>query len=146
MATLTVTKPLFGSSGHDSKHNVPYFTSIVIDYATQSHGSTDVIEAIHIPANTMILAAGIDILTLDAGSGELALGDGSVTYVAASTAAAAGQETHSDAIGEVFVSHDTANTLDVTHSVAIMTTAKIRVWAIMCDYTDPVEEQRVTIA
>lgn len=146
MATQTVTKPLFGASGHDTKRNVPYFNSIVIDYASQTHTSTDVIEALHVPANTMVLAAGIDVLTLDAGTGQVALGDGTVVYVAAGTLAAAGQEPHSDAVAEMFVSYDAANTLDVTHSVAVMTTAKIRVWAIMLDYTDPVESQRVTIA
>ncbi len=146
MATQTVTKPLFGASGHNDKGNVPYFSSIVLDFSTFTHTSSDVIEAIHIPANTMVVAAGLDVLTLDAGSGTLALGDGSVVYVAASTAAATGQETHSDDVAEMFVSYDTANTLDVTIATAVLTTGVVRVWAILLDYTDPIETQRVTLA
>ncbi len=153
MATLKVTKPVFGATSHPTKHNVPYFTSIVIDYTTQTHASTDVIEAITIPANTMVIACGIDVLTLDAGTGKIDLVDSvhSNTYVAALEPSAAGQMLHSNAIGalgstEVFVSYDATDTLDVTHSVAVLTTAVIRVWAIMCDYTDPIEAQRVTIA
>ncbi len=146
MVTQTITKPLFGATGQSEGKNHPYFTSIVLDFSTITHTSSDVFEVISIPANTMVLAAGVDVLTLDAGSGTLALGDGSVVYVAASTAAAAGQETHSDAIGEVFVSYDTANTLDLTVATAVLTTGVVRVWAIMCDYTDPIEAQRVTFA
>jgi len=153
MVTQVVTKPVFGASGHPTKHNLPYFTSIVIDYSTQTHTSSDVIEAITIPANTMVIACGIDVLTLDAGTGKLDLVDSvhSNTYVAAATLAATGQMLHSNAIGalgstEVFVSYDATDTLDVTNSVAVLTTGVVRVWAIMCDYTDPVETQRVTIA
>lgn len=153
MATQTVTKPLFGATSHPTKHTVPYFASVVIDYSTTTHTSTDVMSAITIPANTMVIACGIDVLTADAGTGQIDLVDSvhSNTYVTSATIAATGQMLHSNVIGalgstEVFVSYDTTDTLDVTQSVAVFTTAKIRVWALMLDYTDPIEEQRVTFA
>ncbi len=147
MATQTITKPLFGASGHDTKRNVPYFNSIVLDFSATSHTSSDVFEIIHIPANTMVIAAGVDLLSADAAgnSGTLALGDGSVVYVAAATVASTGQMTHSDAVAEMFVSYDTANTLDLTVATGLLD-GTVRVWAVMMDYLDPITEQRVTFA
>lgn len=147
MATQTITKPLFGASGHDTKHNLPYFTSIVLDFAATTHTSSDVFEVIHIPADSMLVAAGIDVLTVDAAgnSGTVALGDGSVTYVTAAVPTALGQMTHSDALAELFVSFAAANTLDLTVATGILD-GKVRVWAVMLDYSDPIVAQRVTFA
>jgi hypothetical protein len=147
MVTQTITKPLFGASGHPTKHNLPYFTSIVLDFGSTSHTNADVFEAITVPANTMVIAAGVDLLTADAAgnSGTLALGDGSVVYVAAATVATTGQMTHSDAVAEMFVSYDTINTLDLTVATGVLD-GVVRIWALMVDYTDPIIAQRVTFA
>ena len=147
MATQTITKPLFGTSGHDTKHNVPYYTSIVIDFATQSHTSTDVFEVISLPIGTMVLAAGIEKLTADSdgNSNTLALGDGSVVYVAADVSTGTGQMTGLDAIGELYVHFAAANTLDLTLAVGKLN-GKVRVWAVLMDTTDPITAQRVTFA
>ncbi len=147
MATQTITKPLFGASGHDTKRNVPYYTSIVIDFSSQSHTSTDVFETIHIPAGTMIVAAGVEKLVADSlgSSNQMALDDGSVTYVAAAVTTGTGQMTGLDAIGELYVHFAAANTLDLTLSVG-KANGTVRVWAVMLDTTDPITEQRVTFA
>ncbi len=148
MATQTITKPLFGATGHTTKANAPYLSSVVIDFAATTHTSSDVFEAIHIPANTMVLAAGIDVLTLDAGTGKVDLVDSlnSITYVAALVITSAGQLAASDATAEMFVAYDSADTLDVTVSVAVFTTGVIRPWAVLMDMTNPIETQRVTFA
>lgn len=152
MATQTITKPIFGSSGHDTKRNVPYFNSVVLDFAgtnlNGNHTATDVFAAISVPASTTVCACGIDILTVDTGGVTLALSSSApaVTYVAAGATTSAVQMTGLDAVGEMWSHFDAADTLDVTLAVAVATTLKIRVWALMLDYTDPITEQRVTFA
>ena len=147
MATQKITKPVFGASGHDTKRNVPYYTSIVINFATQSHTSTDVFEVIHIPAGTMVLAAGIDKLVADAAgnSNTMALGDGSVTWVAAGVSTGTGQITGLDAIGDLYNHYTAANTIDLTLAGG-EADGTVRVWAVMMDTLDPITEQRVTFA
>ena len=147
MVTQTITKPLFGASGHDTKQNLPYYTSIVIDFNTQSHTSTDVFEVIHLPAGTMVLGAGVEKLTADSAgnSNTLALADGSVTYVTAAVSTGTGQMTGLDAIGELFVHFAAANTLDLTLAGGTAN-GKVRVWAVLLDTSNPITAQRVTFA
>lgn len=149
MATQTITKPLFGATGQSEGHNLPYFTSIVIDFGATTHTSTDVFATISVPVDTMVLAAGIDVLTVDAAgnSGQIDLVDSvnSVTYVASAIPTTLGAMTSSDATAEMFVTYSTLDTLDVTVSVGILD-GKVRVWALMCDLTDPITAQRVTFA
>ncbi len=148
MATQTVTQPVFGASGHADKKNVPYYASVVIDFALTSHTSTDVFEAMSVPAGTMILAAGMEKLVADAAgnSNQMALDDGTTTWVDAAVTTGTGQMTGLDAIGELW-NHVTAagHTLDVTLSVG-EADGTIRVWAVLLDTSDPITEQRVTFA
>ena len=99
--------------------------------------SGDVYQAINVPANSVVLNAGIDKITAGTGTGTLALGDGTVTYVAAAVQTAAGAMTSGDAVGEMFVSYPTADTLDVTVATADVN-SKVRVWALMADCEGPV--------
>ncbi len=147
MATQTITKPLFGTSGHDTKRNVPYYTSIVINFSSQSHTSTDVFEVLTIPAGTMVLAAGVEKLVADSAgnSNNMALGDGSATWVAAGVTTGTGQMTGLDAIGDLYVHFAAANTVDLTLSGGTAN-GTVRVWAVMLDTSDPITEQRVTFA
>ncbi len=149
MATFTITKPLFGASGQSEGKNHPYFTSIIIDFGTTTNATNDVFATISVPVDTMVVAAGIDVLTVDAAgnSGTLDLVDSvnSVTYVAAAVPTSLGAMTSSDATAEMFVTYSTADTLDVTVATGAVD-GKVRVWAIMCDYTDPIVAQRVTFA
>ena len=153
MATQVITKPVFGASGHDTKRNVPYFNSVVLDFAgtnlNGNHTSTDVFSAISVPANSCVCACGIDILTVDTGGVTLALSSSApaTTYVEAGATTSAGQMALSlNAVGEMWSYFDAADTLDMTLAVAVATTLKVRVWALILDYTDPIEEQRVTFA
>jgi len=144
MATLTSNR---GTSGHSALNNTSYLLEEIIDYGTQAAAATDVIQAIQIPAQSIVMAAGIEVITADAAgnSGTLALGDGSVTYVAASAPTTVGQMTHSDAVGEMFVSFTASNTLDVTGATGTVD-GKVRVWAIMMDYSTPDVTQRATFS
>ena len=132
MATLTQTGAGTGQ-GHASSGGVPkvYAQSTVIDGTSTALTSGDVYQAINVPANSVVLSAGIDVITAGTGTGTLALGDGTVTYVAAATQSA-GQMTSGDALAELAVTYAAADTLDVTVGTADVN-SKVRVWAVLVD-------------
>ncbi len=131
MATLTQTGA--GTVGHMASNAVPkaYAQSTVIDGTSTALTSGDVYQAINVPANSLVLNAGIDVITAGTGTGTLALGDGTVTYVAAATQSA-GQMTSGDALAELAVTYAAADTLDVTVATANVN-SKVRVWAVLVD-------------
>ena len=132
MATLTQTGAGTGQ-GHVSSNTIPkvYVQSTVIDGTSTALTNGDVYQAINVPANSIVMSAGIDVITAGTGTGTLALGDGSVTYVAAATQSA-GQMTSGDALAELAVTYAAADTLDVTVATANVN-SKVRVWAILVD-------------
>ena len=132
MATLTQTGAGTGQ-GHVSSNTIPkvYVQSTVIDGTSTALTNGDVYQAINVPANSIVMSAGIDVNTAGTGTGTLALGDGSVTYVAAATQSA-GQMTSGDAVAELAVTYAAADTLDVTVGTADVN-SKVRVWALLAD-------------
>ena len=132
MATLTKTGGT-GTTGHVSGNGVAktYVQSTVIDGTSTALTNADVYQAINLPANSIVMSAGIDVITAGTGTGTLALGDGSVVYVAAATQSA-GQMTSGDAVAELAVTYGTADTLDVTVGTADVN-SKVRVWALIAD-------------
>ena len=132
MATLTQTGAGTGQ-GHVASNAVPkvYAQSTVIDGTSTALTNGDVYQAINVPANSIVMSAGIDVITAGTGTGTLALGDGTVTYVAAATQSA-GQMTSGDALAELAVTYAAADTLDVTVATANVN-SKVRVWAILVD-------------
>jgi len=132
MATLTKTGGT-GTTGHVSGNGVAktYVQSTVIDGTSTALTSGDVYQAINLPANSIVMSAGIDVITAGTGTGTLALGDGTVTYVAAATQSA-GQMTSGDALAELAVTYAAADTLDVTVATADVN-SKVRVWALIAD-------------
>jgi uncharacterized cupredoxin-like copper-binding protein len=132
MATLTKTGGT-GTTGHVSGNGVAktYVQSTVIDGTSTALTNADVYQAINLPANSIVMSAGIDVITAGTGTGTLALGDGSVVYVAAATQSA-GQMTSGDALAELAVTYAAADTLDVTVGTADVN-SKVRVWALIAD-------------
>jgi uncharacterized cupredoxin-like copper-binding protein len=132
MATLTKTGGT-GTTGHVSGNGVAktYVQSTVIDGTSTALTNADVYQAINLPANSIVMSAGIDVITAGTGTGTLALGDGSVVYVAAATQSA-GQMTSGDAVAELAVTYAAADTLDVTVATADVN-SKVRVWALIAD-------------
>ena len=132
MATLTKTGGT-GTTGHVAGNAVAktYVQSTVIDGTSTALTNGDVYQAINLPANSIVMSAGIDVITAGTVTGTLALGDGSVTYVAAATQSA-GQMTSGDAVAELAVTYAAADTLDVTVATANVN-SKVRVWALIAD-------------
>jgi len=74
MATWTITGG--GSTGHNSSAPTVKVYSEIVDLSEFTTAATDVIEVIELPANSLVLYAGMDVLSAtSSGSGTLALGD-----------------------------------------------------------------------
>ena len=131
MATFTITGG--GATGYGANGPNVKVANVVID-CTELSGlaATDTIEAIEVPAGTIVLSAGYEIITAGTGSGTLSLGDaGDVDrYVAAVVQTGAGQK----AALATNVPHlyTAADTIDLKSATAVCN-SKVRVWAIMAD-------------
>ncbi len=95
--------------------------SEVVDFSSTTNAASDTFDVIGIPANSMVIAAGCDVLTADSAgnSGTLAVGDssGAAVFVAAAAPTSTGQMTIVDD-SKAYSSGDDIN-------------AKVRVWATM---------------
>lgn len=136
-----------GTSGHSAVAANPYFLSEVIDFNTTTNIATDVFQALNVPLGSVVLNAGVDVLVVDdaGNSGTVALGDGTVVYVAATVPTSTGNIAAGDAVAEMFVAYDAADTLDVTVATGAIN-AKIRVWAIVIDATELTVTQAATFS
>ena len=146
MATYSITG--VGTTGFPASGPNVRVISEVVDFSATTNASGDVFQTLSIPADTVILGAGINVITADSAgnSGTIELGDAGDPnrYVAASTAGA-GQET---AIFATTVPHlyDTADTIDMVIGTGAIN-AVVRVWAIIADCTGGVETgQTVTFS
>jgi hypothetical protein len=144
MATVTTALKAAGNVGNPTR--VPYYVENVIDFAdhTVDCSSGDVVQAITIPANTMIVAAGAEIVSActitSTGADENAtLGTDldadkfvAVLDLDAGTAGTYGATVTGTGGFEV---HGTANTLDLTLSGTgtDITAGKVRVFAVLMD-------------
>lgn len=131
MATFTITGG--GATGYGANGPNVKVANVVIDLTELSGlASTDTIEAIEVPAGTIVLSAGYEIITAGTGTGTLSLGDASDVdrYVAAVVQTAAGQK----AALATNVPHlyTAADTIDLKSATAVCN-SKVRVWAIMAD-------------
>ena len=104
--------------------------SEVVDFSSTTNAASDTFDVIGIPANTMVIAAGCDVLTADSAgnSGTLAVGDssGAAVYVAAAAPTSAGQMTLVDD-SKAYSSGDDIRLTVATGAI----NAKVRVWATM---------------
>ena len=157
MATWTVTGG--GSTGHSANAPTVKVYSEIVDFSEFTTAGTDVVEVIELPANSLVLYAGLDVLTAD-GSGNsnaLSLGDGADVdrWVAASTPTAGIETTRARAgdssLGTTSIGYAyyaSADTIDIVSSVGVTTSAKVRGFAVVADgegHGDN-EDQNVTFA
>ena len=124
--------------------------SEVVDFSSTTNAGGDTFDVIGVPANTLVLAAGCDILTADTAgnSGTLAVGDssGAAIYSAAAAPTSTGQKTLTDDPKAYSAGDDIRVTVA---SGAI--NAKVRVWATMisldkCGSDVDADTQNVTFA
>jgi len=157
MATWTVTGG--GSTGHSASAPTVKVYSEIVDFSEFTTAATDVIQVIELPANSLVLYAGMDVLTADSSgnSNQLSLGDADDVdrYVAASTPTAGIETTVARAGTSVMGTtsagygyYAAADTIDIVSSAGVTTTAKVRVFAVVadCDGHGDNESQNVTFA
>ena len=135
MATYNVTG-VGGTTGHPSNGRTPYLVENTIDVSAVNGDSgaaqNDVLQAMDIPAETVIMEAGIEVLTACTSSVTLDLGitGGDVDIYTDGDTNATGYSTLTATARHVAAA---ADTLDVLVLSAASSAGKIRVWAIMCD-------------
>ena len=125
-----------GTTGHPSNGRTPYLVENTIDIAAiNSAAGTadgDVIQCLDIPAETLIMQAGIEVLTALSGSVTIDLGITGVdadNFVDGDTNAT-GYSVLTATANTVIAS---ADTLDALLAGAASSVGKIRVWAVLCD-------------
>ena len=135
MATYDVTG-VGGTTGHPSNGRTPYLVENTIDVSAVNGDSgaaqNDVLQAMDIPAETVIMEAGIEVITACSSSVTLDLGitGGDVDIYTDGDTNATGYSTLTATARHVAAA---ADTLDVLVLSAASSAGKIRVWAIMCD-------------
>ena len=135
MATYNVTG-VGGTTGHPSNGRTPYLVENTIDVSAINSDSgaaqNDVLQAMDIPAETVIMEAGIEVITACSSSVTLDLGitGGDVDIYTDGDTNATGYSALTATARHVAAA---ADTLDVLVLSAASSAGKIRVWAIMCD-------------
>ena len=125
-----------GTTGHPSNGRTPYLVENTIDISAVNSDSgaaqNDVLQAMDIPAETVIMEAGIEVITACSSSVTLDLGitGGDVDIYTDGDTNATGYSALTATARHVAAA---ADTLDVLVLSAASSAGKIRVWAIMCD-------------
>lgn len=149
MATIDLSNGLGGAPRPvRSLTNMPYFVEKTIDFAVAATAkggalvATDIIEVIDVPAGTMVLNAGLQVVTVATGESNDNTLDLGITGVDADAfvdgfdldAAAAGAYAQNAAAFQPLIV-GAADTIDLL--IATATTAPtggtVRVWAVLCD-------------
>ena len=156
MATWTITGG--GNTGHSADGKKVRVISEIVDFSEFTITTNDVIQVIELPANSLVLYAGLDVLTADSAgnSGTLSLGDGADVdrYVAASTPTAGIETTRARAgdssLGTTSIGYAyyaAADTIDLVNATGSIN-AKVRVFAVVadCDGLGDTEGQNVTFS
>jgi hypothetical protein len=144
MATITTLAG--GASAGRTAGSVPYLVDKLVDFAAAATAkgsalaASDVIEAISVPVNTVILNAGIEITTVLGGESndttfDLGTGVDADNFVDGfdADAAAAGAYAQNAAAFQPLVVGATADTIDITIATATTapTSGVARVWAVL---------------
>ena len=141
MATITAFLS-GGTTGHPANKRTPYLVEGVVDFSLSTIADGDVIQVINVPAETLILAAGMEVLTAVAGmttpSFDLGYGTDQDEWASNVDVTATGYATPvgNGTAAHVAVLITTADTIDIDTtdtSSGTATSGKIRVWAVLQD-------------
>ena len=125
-----------GTTGHPANGRTPYLVENTIDVSAvnSSAGTTngDILQALDIPAETLIMEAGMEVITALSSSATMDLGitGGDVDRYVDGDTNATGYATLTATARVVVAS---ADTLDILTAGADSSAGKVRVWAVLCD-------------
>ena len=141
-----ITAQLHPASGNSQRGRNPYYVDVTIDLTANSIAPGDTIQAITVPASTLILAAGFQVTesaTMNASTDATAAlgftgGDVDEFAAALDIDGAADGAYAPSVTPSADVTLATADTLDLTFAGdgATYTAGKIRVYAVMMDVSD----------
>jgi hypothetical protein len=145
MATVTTLKG--GTVDGFTAGRMPYFKEVLIDFAAAATAkgsalaAADIIESVSVPANTIALTAGIEVISPLVGESAdtrilLGVTGGDVdAFVASWDATAAAAGAYAPAATSVPVMFAAADTIDLEIDAATTapTAGVVRVWAILMD-------------
>ena len=146
MGTVNVTGA-GGTTGHPSNGRTPYLVENTIDLsairADTGPDNADVLQVMDIPAETLVMEAGIEVITALSSSATMDLGitGGDVDIYVDGDTNATGYGTLTATARHIAAS---ADTLDILIGGADSSAGKIRVWAVMCDVSGIDETDRNT--
>ena len=156
MATYDVTGP--GGVNRPGRYNpgvrTPYLVENTIDVSAINGDSgtaqNDVLQCIDVPAETLVMAAGVEVLTACSSSVVIDIGTtGSSAgfldpdaFVDAYDATSASYAPRDVADAAPMIICKTADTIDALMAGAASTAGKIRVWAVLCDIAGVDETDR----
>src|SRR6056300_1316061 len=135
MGTINVTGA-GGTTGHPSNGRTPYLVENTIDLSAirsdTGPDNGDVLQVIDIPAETLVMEAGIEVITALSSSATMDLGitGGDVDIYVDGDTNATGYGTLTATARHIAA---TADTLDILIGGADSSAGKIKVWAVMCD-------------
>ena len=125
-----------GTTGHPANGRTPYLVENTIDVSAINGDSgaaqNDVLRALDIPAETLVMEAGIEVITALSSSATMDLGitGGDVDRYVDGDTNATGYATLTATARVVVAS---ADTLDILTGGADSSAGKVRVWAVLCD-------------
>lgn len=137
----THSKVTGGTAGHPSTRRKPYWVENTVDNSLFDPAAADIIQCLNVPAETLVIAAGLEVLTASSTSVTFDLG------ITGSTAGHHDPDAFVDAFDATGTGHapmdatdaaamlivKTADTIDILTGGAQDTAGKVRVWAVMCD-------------
>ena len=137
----TVSKVIGGTAGHPSTRRKPYWVENTIDNSLFDPANGDIIQAINVPAETLVIAAGLEVLTASSSSVTMDLGiTGSTAghndpdcWVDGYDATGTGHAPMDATDAAAMLICKAADTIDILIGGAQDTAGKVRVWALMCD-------------
>ena len=137
----TVDKTTGGTAGHPSTRRKPYYVENTVDNSLFDPAAADIIQCLNVPAETLVMAAGLEVLTASSTSVTFDLG------ITGSTAGHHDPDCWVDAFDATGTGHapvdatdaaamlicKAADTIDILTAGAADTAGKVRVWAVLCD-------------
>lgn len=140
MATLTTWLNGSTTAGiHPAHRRSPYLVEVVVSAADQSIATGDVVQCINVPAETIVLFAGVEVLTVSnkVCTADLGTSDDDDEWCNDVDMAATGHKTilTSGTTAYVPTMETSAETIDLTFTVTSgpMTVGIFRVYALMVD-------------
>ena len=124
-----------GTTGHPSNARTPYLVENTIDFTPFDPAANDIVQAIDVPAESIVMNAGLEVLTVSPSGVTLDLGDANDVdkYVDGYDSTGLGYGAaviNASNVGHVYGS---ADTIDIKVLGAQDTSGKVSVWAVICD-------------